>query len=122
MDDHFEHSILIPLEPESAPRRRHPVVILAVVVITIGVICTVFWRQLFSLPSFFSSPEAIPITEQAPPTIEEKAALLQGTGGTQDSPSAPPAAAKAELLQSSGASAPSSQISAEEKAKLLQGQ
>ena len=125
MDDHFVHGSLIP--PAEAPAsRRGPVVFAAVVVLILGILVAIFWRELLSLPSSFSPRSSGEAAEQASPTAEEKARLLESA--VETSSTAPPpvsAGAKTTLLEegSTGAvSAPDSAISAEEKAKLLGGE
>ena len=123
MDDHFERGSLIP-PPESSPHRRGPVIVAAVVIVVLGALAALYWRQLIALPSFFSSGASGTPEEQQSPTIEQKMQLLGGESGT---PSAAPVSpeGKAALLEetdSGAASAPAPSISAEEKAKLLNGQ
>ena len=125
MDDHFEHGSLIP-PPEPSPHQRRPVIIAvsAVVVIVLGILVALYWRQLIAFPSSFSSDTSSTPGEQQAPTIEQKMQLLAGATGT---PSAAPVSPerKAALLEetdSGAVNALAPSISAEEKAKLLGGQ
>ena len=124
MDDHFAHGSLIPSEPTTHKHRRVPVLIAVAVVLILGALVAIYWKKLVTFPSLFSSDSGDEIRQESPPpTIEEKVKLLEGESSAPTA-SSPPPDTKAALLEEEGraASAPASQLSADEKAKLLGGQ
>lgn len=122
MDDHFTHSTLIPIEPTA--HRRRPVILTIVIILILGVLATIYWRQLIALPFSSSGSSNQVHQETPPPTLEAKAKLLQ-SGNDVQAPAAPLSPeSKATLLESDNSteSAPAQGLPADEKAKLLRGQ